>query len=42
MITPITLKGQYGKAKIYAKTIEDDLISQCIELLNQPMIKKTQ
>lgn len=42
MITPITLKGKYGEAKIYAKTIENDLISQCIELLNQPMTKNSQ
>lgn len=42
MITPITLKGKYGEAKIYAKTIENDLISQCIELLNQPMTKSSQ
>lgn len=26
MITPIKLKGKYGEAKIYAKTIENDLI----------------
>lgn len=42
MIVPITLKGKYGEAKIYAKTIENDLISQCIELLNQPMTKNSQ
>ena len=42
MITPITLEGKYGKAKIYAKTIEDDLISQCVKLLNQPMTKNSQ
>lgn len=42
MIEPITLKGKYGEAKIYAKTIENDLISQCIELLNQPMTKNSQ
>lgn len=42
MITPITLKGKYGEAKIYAKTIENDLISQCIELLNQPMTENSQ
>lgn len=42
MITPITLKGKYGEAKIYAKTIENELISQCIELLNQPMTKNSQ
>ena len=42
MIAPITLKGKYGEAQIYAKTIENDLISQCIELLNQPMTKNSQ
>lgn len=42
MIKPITLKGKYGEAKIYAKSIEKDLISQCIELLDQPMTKNSQ
>ena len=34
---PIILKGKHGTAKIYAKTIEDELLNQCKELLDQEM-----
>lgn len=33
----IELKGKYGIATIYAKTIEDELFSQCINMLNSEL-----
>lgn len=36
---PIILNGKYNDAKIFAKTIESELITQCINLLNQEFTK---
>ena len=36
---PMVLTGKYGEASIYAKTIEEELITQCTTLLDQPMTK---
>lgn len=33
----IELRGKYGTATIYAKTIEDELFSQCINMLNSDL-----
>lgn len=33
----IEIKGKYGKATIYAQTIEDELIDQCKAMLNEKM-----
>lgn len=35
----IELKGKYGTATIYAKTIEDKLFSQCINMLNSDLVE---
>lgn len=36
---PIILNGKYNDAKIFAKTIENELITQCMNLLNQEFTK---
>ena len=36
---PLILKGKYNDAKIFAKTIENELITQCMNLLNQEFTK---
>lgn len=36
---PIIINGKYNDAKIFAKTIENELITQCINLLNQEFTK---
>lgn len=34
---PLILNGKYNDAKIFAKTIENELITQCMNLLNQEL-----
>lgn len=34
---PIILNGEYGEAHIYAKTVEDGLIEQCLSVLNNEL-----
>jgi len=36
-LEPITVRGKYGEAKIFAREVENDAVSQIITLLNQPM-----